>query len=137
MITVNDSGDDFMKKLCALVISALVLSLWLCGCFDSAADTETSLVSSKDSVSEIGSEEVSSEATRISEEEAIAIAEKHWGIKSGDKDEETGFPFLIMPVDSGNDNIRIDLKWLGNGSTYSTVDWVEIDPVSGEIVSNP
>ncbi len=80
-------------------------------------------------------DEIAAETSRISEDEAIEIASQHWGIKSGDKDEATGFPFLIMPVDSSNDNITIALKWLVENNHYSTVDSVEIDPFTGEIVN--
>ncbi len=117
-----------MKRFFVLLLTISILSFSLCGCFNSAAESETADNSSNSS-------EVSSEDTKITEEEAIEIASNHWGIKSGDVDEKTGFPFLIMPAESGNDNIRIDLKWLVNDSNYSTVDSIEIDPVTGEIVS--
>ncbi len=116
-----------MKKLFALFLIISIAAFSLCGCFNSTAETKTNENSSTTS-------DVSSEETRITEEEAIEIASEHWGIKSGDKDETTGFSFLIIPVESGNDNIRVDLKWLVNDSTYSTVDTVEIDSITGEIV---
>jgi len=72
--------------------------------------------------------------SKITEEEAIEIASQYWGIKTGDIDELTGFEFLIMPVDSSNDNIKIALKWLVENYNYSTVDFVEIDPYTGEII---
>ena len=136
-----------MKKLASILIVFIFATFLLCGCVSSLADTAPA-GSDSSTVSDISSDETSSETidkgsdvetssdpVKISEERAIEIAEAHWGIKSGDKDEATGFPFLIMPCESGNENIRIDLKWLVNGSTYSTVDFVLIDPVSGEIIS--
>ena len=78
---------------------------------------------------------VSTENGKITEEQAIEIASQYWGVKSGEKDIETGFPFLIMPVDSSNDNIKIALKWLVDNSNYSTIDMIEIDPNTGEIVN--
>ena len=75
------------------------------------------------------------ETSKITEEETLEIASQHWGIKNGDKDEATGFPFLIMPVESSNDNIAITLKWLVDNHHYSTVDLIEIDPYTGRIVN--
>ena len=77
---------------------------------------------------------VSTENGKITEEQAIEIASQYWGVKSGEKDTETGFPFLIMPVDSSNDNIKIALKWLVDDSHYSTIDMIEIDSITGEIL---
>ena len=50
-------------------------------------------------------------------------------------DEETGLTFLIMPVESSNDNFAIALKWLVDIHHYSTVDSIEIDPYTGKIVN--
>lgn len=120
-----------MKKIFILLFTFL-LAISVCGCRVSMSKSETDSISS-DSSSQ--SNEFASEASRITEEEAIEIASQHWGIKSGDKDEKTGFQFLIMPVDSSTDNIRIDLKWLVENQHYSTVDTVEIDPYTGKIVN--
>lgn len=117
-----------MKKLLILLlVFVLALSLFGCG----ASNTESDMVSD----SSVSSEN-STEASPITEEDAIEIASNYWGVKSGDKDETTGFPFLIMPVDSSNDNIKIALKWFVNNENYSTVDMVEIDPFTGEIVTD-
>ncbi len=124
-----------MKRFFVLLLTISILSFSLCGCFNSASDTDYDDSSSSKNVSDISSEETSSESTKITEEEAIEIASNHWGIKSGDIDEGTGFQFLIMPVESNNEYIRVDLKWLVNGANYSTLDTVYIDPMTGEIVS--
>lgn len=120
-----------MKKLFILLF-VIILILSVCGCGASKTNPEMSSVPSYNTLS---SSEIVESVSRITEEEAIEIASRHWGIKSGDKDEKTGFPFLIMPVESGNDNIKIALKWLVNNQNYSTVDMVEIDPYSGKIVN--
>lgn len=143
-----------MKKLFILLF-VFLLALSVCGCGLSLGESETGSIptdntaSSSDekapspegnengqaSVPDVESDENETVSSKITEEEAIEIASKHWGIKSGDKDEKTGFSFLIMPVDSSNGNIKIALKWLVNNQNYSTVDMVEIDPDTGEIVN--
>ena len=143
-----------MKKLFILLFIFL-LALSLCGCRLSLGESETGsvpsegVISSSDektpaleedkngqaSVPDVESDENETESSKITEEEAIEIASKHWGIKSGDKDEKKGFSFLIMPVERSNGNIKIALKWLVNNQNYSTVDMIEIDPDTGEIVN--
>lgn len=119
-----------MKRLLVLLLVISVAALALCGCMNSNADSDSDIdVSSS-------KEEVSSEIAGITDDRAIEIASEHWGIKNGDKDEKTGYTFAIMKVESGNENIRIDLKWLVNNSTYSTVDSVEIDPATGKIIES-
>ena len=123
-VTIHLRGDG-MKKLFILLFLFL-MALSVCGCGDSTTESE---------MGSISSDEIAAETSRISEDEAIEIASQYWGIKSGDKDEATGFQFLIMPVDSSNDNIKIALKWLVDNHHYSTVDSIEIDPFTGEIVN--
>ena len=134
-----------MKKLLVLLF-VFVFLFALCGCGDNNTESDISStssipLSSEDASSEISSEpssqiisEISSNKTRITEDEAIEIASKHWGIKTGDIDEGTGFAFLIVPVNSSNDNIKIALKWFVEKQHYSTVDTIEIDPYTGEII---
>lgn len=114
------------------LIAALLLTLVLSGC-------GSANVSGEEGSAPVGSTAITTvtttQPTRITEEEAVQIASDYWGVKSGDVDEKTGFPFLIMPVQSQSDNIRIDWKWLVNNETYSTLDSVEIDPYTGEIVT--
>ena len=119
-----------MKKLYILLF-VFLLVLSVCGCGTSNSQSETGSISSDYSSS---SNENPAQSSKITEEEAVLIASQHWGIKSGDKDEATGFPFLIMPVESSNDNIKIALKWLVENSHYSTIEIIEIDPYTGEIV---
>ena len=114
-----------MKKL--NYIFALLLAISLCGCGASTTGSDTDEPS--------GPASSTNEAFEITEEEALEIASKHWGIKSGDKDEATGFSFLIVPVESSSDNIAIALKWLVNDHHYSTVESIEIDPYTGKIVN--
>ncbi len=123
-------GDDIKKLFILLFIFLLALSV--CGCGVSTSKLEMVSIPSDTSSS---FDEIPPETSRITEAEAAEIASQHWGIKSGDKDEATGFPFLIMPVDSSNDNITITLKWLVDNHHYSTVDSVEIDPYTGEIAN--
>ncbi|MBQ8550927.1 MAG: hypothetical protein IJ426_06250 [Clostridia bacterium] len=120
-----------MKKLFVLLF-VLLLAVAVCGCGDSATKPESDPSTPESSVQ---SDENASKPSKITEEEAIQIASQHWGIKSGDKDEKTGFSFLIMPVEGSNGNIKIALKWLVNNQNYSTVDMVEIDPETGEILN--
>ena len=115
-----------MKKIFILLFTVL-LTLSTCSCGNSTT---------KPSDSTSPTDEETTETTKITEEEAIEIASQYWGIKSGDKDEETGFQFLIMPLDSSNDNIKIALKWLVDNQQYSTVDMIEIDLYTGRIVNN-
>ena len=116
-----------MKKLLILFLT-LLLSLSVCGCGASTAESDIDSTPSAPTSS-------ANEASKITEEEALEIASQHWGIKNGDKDEATGFPFLIMPVESSNDNIAIALKWLVDNHHYSTVDLIEIDPHTEKIVN--
>jgi len=118
-----------MKKLLTLLFVFLLLSLCACGVLINEADkTSTSSLPAS-------SNEISSNPSKISEEDAIEIASKYWGIKSGDIDEKTGFSFLIMPVESPNENIKIALKWFVNNHHYSALDMIEINPFTGEIVN--
>lgn len=116
-----------MKKLLILFFVSL-LALSVCGCGTSTTESDIDFTPSSYASS-------TNEKSKITEEEALEIASQHWGIKSGDKDEETGFTFLIMPVESSNDNFAIVLKWLVDNHHYSTVDSIEIDPYTGKIVN--
>jgi len=116
-----------MKKLLILFF-VFLLALSLCGCGVSTTESNLDSTPSDPALS-------MNETSKITEEKALEIASQHWGIKNGDKDEATGFPFLIMPVESSNDNIAIALKWLVDNVHYSTVDSIEIDPYTGEIVN--
>ena len=116
-----------MKKLLILFF-VLLLVLSMCGC--GASTTESHMDSTPS-----GPAPSTNETSKITEEEALEIASQHWGIKTGDKDEETGFTFLIMPVESSSDNFAIALKWFVDNHHYSTVDSIEIDPYTGKIVN--
>ncbi len=77
------------------------------------------------------------ESPTISLEEARQIASDYWGIKPGDVDEETGYTFSILPKDgSGTGGCYvIALSWLVEESHYSTLETIEIDPHTGEVLA--
>lgn len=70
----------------------------------------------------------------ISLEKALGIASEYWNVKNGDIDKETGFPFALLPKNSNNENYSIALSWLVEGSHYSTLEIIEIDSFTGEII---
>ncbi len=70
----------------------------------------------------------------ISLDDALKIASEHWNISDGDVDEETGYRFALLPKESGNENYLIALSWLVEYTHFSTLDMIEIDANTGEIV---
>ena len=74
----------------------------------------------------------------ISLEKALEIAAEYWygcyNIKVGDKDSETGFSYAILPKNNDNKNYCIALAWLVEESHYSTLEMIEIDAFTGEII---
>jgi uncharacterized membrane protein YkoI len=74
----------------------------------------------------------------ISLEKALEIASEYWyecyNIKAGDVDSETGFPYAFLPKNSNNENYSIALAWLVEGTHYSTLEMIEIDAFTGEII---
>ena len=71
---------------------------------------------------------------KVSWQEALDIAAEYWNIKSGDVDPETGFPYAFLPKNSRDNNYCVALSWLVDGHHYSTLDTIEIDPSTGEII---
>ena len=71
-------------------------------------------------------------------ERALEIASEYWyecyNIKAGDVDSETGFPYAVLPKNSNNENYKIALAWLVEGKNYSTLELIEIDALTGEII---
>lgn len=71
-------------------------------------------------------------------EKALEIAAEYWydcySIKVGDTDSETGYSYAILPKDSNNANYRIALAWLVEGTHYSTIEIIEVDAFTGEII---
>ena len=71
-------------------------------------------------------------------EEALEIAAEYWydryNIKAGDTDSETGYPYAILPKDSDNANYCIALACLVEGTHYSTIEMIEIDSRTGEVI---
>lgn len=79
--------------------------------------------------------------TFISEERAIELAAKYWKIQPGDRDPDTGFMMSIHVMESPtqeNAKYRMALRWLvevnGEPANYSTLDTVNVDAVTGEIL---
>lgn len=79
--------------------------------------------------------------TFISEERAIEIAAKYWNIQPGDRDPDTGFMMSIHVMESPtqeNAKYRMALRWLvevnGEPANYSTLDTINVDAVTGEIL---
>lgn len=71
----------------------------------------------------------------ITEEDAIEIASEYWDVKSGDIDKSTGFRLALFPQYSTGSNYCIALKWYV-GPNYSTVETIEINAFTGEIVGS-
>ena len=75
--------------------------------------------------------------TEISREEAVQIASEYWNIRPGDKDPDNGFQYALIPVENQTENPHVHvimLKWLVEGTHYSTVDEIWVDRITGEIV---
>ena len=70
----------------------------------------------------------------ISESKALKIAADYWDIQDGDVDDETGYPFALIPKYCETGNYLIALSWLVEGDHYSTLDMIEIDAFTGEII---
>lgn len=83
-----------MKKYLILFI-AFILALSVCGCGTSTGEADTKSTSS-------GTASSVNETSKITEEKALEIASRYWGVRNGDIDEATDFPYLNMPVESSN-----------------------------------
>ena len=70
---------------------------------------------------------------RITEEEALAIAARYWGIQSGDVDEETGFRYMLILSYTSAECYHVKLAWRVEEHHYSTLEIIEIDALTGEI----
>ena len=75
----------------------------------------------------------------ISEERAVEIASAYWNIRTGDVDPDTGYEFRIESLGQtqtpkGEAVYEIALRWLVDGSRYSTVDMVWVDMMTGEVI---
>ena len=121
-----------MKKMARIAALALCLCLLLAGCGAKAKgvdDTETPTTTAKG---------------LISEEEAIAIAEQHFGIKNGSRDDKTGYLIayrVLTAATEDNPVYHIGLQWLveveGVDSHWSMLDTVKIDAIHGGIQIQP
>lgn len=70
---------------------------------------------------------------RLTVEDALQIASSHWGIKTGDIDEETGYRYILFYFYKSEKTYIIQLAWLVDEHHYSSLDVIEIDAYTGEI----
>lgn len=137
------------KRLCGLLALACLLSA---GCTaaphtDSASPTTTTTATTTaatTTTTTAATTTTTAARTWISEDRALAIAEQHWGIRSGDRDPKTGYLMTLMVRQTPTEETpeyRIVLQWLvevdGQPSHQSMVDDVRIDAYSGEVLSLP
>jgi hypothetical protein len=122
-----------MKKMACIAALALCLCLLLAGCGAKAEgvdDTETPTTTTANGL--------------ISEEEAIAIAEQHFGIKNGSRDDKTGYLIAYRVLTAATEDspvYHIGLQWLveveGVDSHWSMLDTVKIEAIHGGIQIQP
>ena len=125
-----------MKKMARLTALALCLCLLLAGCGAKAEgvdDTETPTTTTATTAKGL-----------ISEEEAIAIAEQHFGIKNGSRDDATGYLIAYRVLTAATEDspvYHIGLQWLveveGVDSHWSMLDTVKIEAIHGGIQIQP
>ena len=113
-----------MKKWLCFVLAALILVLCV-GCGGSAQDADTTQTTKGN----------------LTKDEAIAAAEAHWNIKSGDRDPATGYVMSVVITDFPSDEnpyYRAALSWMvelnGEPDHPSQLDVVLVHQVTGEIV---
>ena len=113
-----------MKKRLCFVLAALVLVLCV-GCGGGAEDADTTQTTKGN----------------LTKDEAIAAAEAHWNIKSGDRDPETGYVMSVVITNfpsEENPYYRAVLRWMvevnGEPDHPSQLDVVLVHQVTGEIV---
>ncbi|MBQ7088258.1 MAG: hypothetical protein IJN04_01250 [Clostridia bacterium] len=116
-----------MKKPLGFSVVVLCLCLLLSACSAAAYDNPTPAPDAEDN-------------GFISEEEAIAVAEQHFGIKNGSVDDKTGYPMAYRVTQSPTAELpiyKVALQWQvtvdGEASHWSTLDTVEIEAVHGGI----
>lgn len=139
------------KRLCGLLALVCLLSA---GCTaaphtDSDAPattttTTTTAATTTTTTTTAATTTTTTARTWIGEDRALAIAEQHWGIRSGDRDPKTGYLMTLMVRQTPTEETpeyRIVLQWLvevdGQPSHQSMVDDVRIDAYSGEVLSLP
>lgn len=75
----------------------------------------------------------------LTEKEALAIAQKHWKVKPGDIDPETGFQMGMfckgLEKSKGKYRYEVYWTWLVDHSWWSTLDRIYVDAYSGECTS--
>ena len=75
----------------------------------------------------------------LTEKEVLAIAQKHWKVKPGDIDPETGFQMGMfckgLEKSKGKYRYEVYWTWLVDHSWWSTLDRIYVDAYSGECTS--
>jgi predicted small secreted protein len=124
---------NFVKKIARLTALMLCLCLLLAGCGATEKDVD-------------GTQSATTTTTKglISEEEAIAIAEQHFGIKNGSRDDKTGYLIAYRVLTAATEDspvYHIGLQWLveveGVDSHWSMLDTVKIEAIHGGIQIQP
>ena len=126
-----------MKKWMLVLTSVLCLTAVLAGCGKKdVAPDETVVITTTQNPN------VPTKAKFISQDEALAKAADHWGIRPGERDPDTGYLFTLMAAETPTNDrptYLVRLCWLveaeGEPSHYSTVDTVQIDAVTGAVQS--
>ena len=115
-----------MKKIISLLALTLCFCLLLAGCGGKAGDGDNAATTTTRGL--------------ISEEEAIAIAEQHFGIENGSHDEKTGYLIayrVLVAATETNPVYHIGLQWLveveGEDSHWSMLDTVKIEAIHGGV----
>ena len=125
------------QRILAALAALTVLTASACGKRNSQEDLPT------DTSENAGTPAVTTDAVSetISKSEAIEIASKHWGIRTGDVDPDNGFLYRIdsqgtVQAPDGRVVYNIFLRWLvesPGGSHYSTVENIWVDAVTGAV----
>ena len=125
-----------MKRIVIPVLIALLLS----SCAGKAEILDTNPSAEPDI--ETTATEINTENTvenmpeiQISEERALEIASEYLGVKEGDVDEHSGFPYDFVVSEKPSSEAvyyEVVLKWLVDNHHWSTVSTVYVDGTTGE-----
>lgn len=134
-----------MKKWLGVMALLLCVTLLLAGCGDaksSSKDTADGGKAGAGSTESEGGENGDDSSPYIGEKKALEIAEKHFGIKNGTRDEATGYLITYAVRQSPTEEAPtyvVSVQWLveidGQPSHQSTLDMVGINALTGEILS--
>ncbi len=112
----------------------LILSLSSC-----TKSNDSEITDINNNTSSAGKTETTAELTSrdeiqiLSLEKVKQIAWDYWQIEPGSTDPDTGFPFSVFATLDGN-VYHVSLSWLVDNHHYSTVDKIDIDARSGEVL---